>query len=80
MRGDMIAICMGDGKKSVKQIGEHMKGQVAFVNALSQARMNKPGGIKEFVKMFGEEFHVSEGLGMATVSRKRFRKMGKTRA
>lgn len=69
---------IGNGRKTVKQIGEHMKEQTAFTNALSQARMNKPGGIKEFVKMF--DFKVSEGLGQATVTRKRFRMVGKTRA
>ena len=69
---------VGEGSKSVKQIGEHMKEQGAFTNALSQARMNKLGGIKEFIKMF--YFKVSEGLGQATVTRKRFRMVGKTRA
>jgi hypothetical protein len=70
---------VGEGKKTVKQIGEHMKASAGFTNALSQARLNKPGGIKEFVKMF-EDFKVSEGLGQATVTRKRFRRVGKTPA
>ena len=69
---------VGDGRKTVKDIGVHMKAGVGFENALSQARMNKPGGIKEFVKMF-EEFKVTEGMGQAMLTRKRFRRAQKSR-
>ena len=69
---------VGDGRKTVKDIGVHMKAGVGFENALSQARMNKPGGIKEFVKMFAD-LNVTEGLGQAVVTRKRFRRTEKSR-
>ena len=69
---------IGDGRKTVRDIGIHMKAGVGFENALSQARMNTPGGIKEFVKMF-PDFKVTEGMGQAVVTRKRFRRTGKSR-
>ena len=69
---------VGDGSKTVKQIGVHMKAGVGFENALSKARMNKPGGIKAFVKMFSD-FKVTEGMGQAVVTRKRFRRAQKSR-
>ena len=64
---------------TVRQIGEHMKAGVGFENALSKARMNKPGGIKAFIKMFSD-FKVTEGMGQAMVTRKRFRRAQKSRA
>ena len=69
---------IGEGRKTVKQIGEHMKAGVGFENALSKARMNKPGGIKEFVKMFSD-FKVAEGMGQAMVTRRRLRRTQKSR-
>ena len=69
---------IGEGRKTVKQIGEHMKAGVGFENALSKARMNKPGGIKAFVKMFSD-FKVTEGMGQAMVTRRRFRRTQKNR-
>ena len=67
-----------EGSKTVKQIGEHMKAGVGFENSLNKARMKKPGGIKAFVKMFSD-FKVTEGMGQAVVTRKRFRRAQKSR-
>ena len=70
---------VGEGSKTVRDIGIHMKAGPGFTNALSQARMDGPGGIKAFVKMFPDVFKVTEGMGQAVVTRKRFRRTEKSR-
>ena len=55
------------GGKTVKQVGQHMKAELGFEQALSDARLNKPGGIKQFAQLF-PEFKVSGGMGQNIVS------------
>ena len=55
------------GPKTLKQVGEHMKAQAAFNTALSAARLNKPGGVKQFAQLFSD-FKVTGGVGQSTVA------------
>ena len=55
------------GGKTVNQVGQHMKAELGFEQALSDARLNKPGGIKQFAQLF-PEFKVSGGMGQSTVT------------
>ena len=55
------------GPKTVKQVGQHMKAELGFEPALSDARLNKPGGVKQFVQLFSE-FKVTGGVGQSSVA------------
>jgi len=54
------------GSKTVKQVGEHMKALAGFNQALSDTRLNKPGGVKQAAALMG--LKVSGGVGQSRVS------------
>ena len=67
--------------KSLTAASTQMKSVPGFTQKLTELRLNRPGGFKEFVKLFGD-FEIqgpASGPGQNTIRTKRRRIVGKQR-
>ena len=70
---------LGEGAKTLTQVGAHLRAQPGWKEALERARLTGPGGVKNAIQLLGD-FTVQGARGQNTVALKRYRLRGKTRA
>ena len=73
----------GDGAKSITAASTHMRTVPGFEAAMEKFRLDKAGGFKQFVQLFGSDFEVQgpdTGPGQRTIRVRRRKLVGKQKA